>query len=489
MYEKLSKNEIERLWKYIKKMPESVARQYVFWKWFYDIWFFSDYFLEKWKIWPTWTKIKTPDFHRQIWGFLSQEDLRDLNIIIARWHGKTTSILIYMIWRVLYFPGWSIIYIASQWLGEQWIWKIRMELETNEKILKIFWNIAPPNSDDVKDKKLKKWRQKELEFTNWSYLLTLSKGKPARWQRPREILMDDPQENKDVKNPSIAREFINWAFTSLYNTLLPWWRMCVLWTIVWNLCFVKKLRDEYNWKTIFYEACDENFKNILWKEMWSEKALRERRDWKIYIDENWQEIRQKWIWSAMFNQEYRNIPLNEGEKIIKDFWIRYYNPPLNFDYIIMSIDPAQKVWFKNDFTWITIIWLIWSKRYVIYSKWVKLTPRELHTFVVILNKKFQPNIIVKEANIETKLFEDLQADWMPIKEVRTHKDKATRLLGIAWIIEVWDVFFLQEQTELIEQLTLFWDLEHDDIADSFIIAITESEECVWVWADWQAFII
>ncbi len=131
MYEKLSKNEIERLWKYIKKMPESVARQYVFWKWFYDIWFFSDYFLEKWKIWPTWIKIKTPDFHRQIWGFLSQEDLRDLNIIIARWHWKTVSLLIYILWRMLYFPGWSIIYIAKESLWEQWIWRIRLELEMN----------------------------------------------------------------------------------------------------------------------------------------------------------------------------------------------------------------------------------------------------------------------------------------------------------------------------------------------------------------------
>jgi hypothetical protein len=33
--------------------------------------------------------------------------------------------------------------------------------------------------------------------------------------------MDDPQDNKDVKNPKMAKDFLEWAFTSLYNVLLP----------------------------------------------------------------------------------------------------------------------------------------------------------------------------------------------------------------------------------------------------------------------------
>lgn len=45
---------------------------------------------------------------------LTDEEMHDINIIIARGHGKTTALLIYMIWRILYFPGWSIVYVASK---------------------------------------------------------------------------------------------------------------------------------------------------------------------------------------------------------------------------------------------------------------------------------------------------------------------------------------------------------------------------------------
>lgn len=99
--------------------------------------------------------------------------------------------------------------------------KIRRELENNKKIRHIFGNVVPANSDDTKDKRLNKWRQKELEFLNGSYIETVTRGQPIRGARPREIIMDDPQDNKDVKNPSMAKEFIEWAFTSLYNVLLP----------------------------------------------------------------------------------------------------------------------------------------------------------------------------------------------------------------------------------------------------------------------------
>lgn len=49
------------------------------------------------------------------------------------------------------------------------------------------------------------------------------------------------------------------------------------------------------------------------------------------------------------------------------------------------------------------------KKYVIYSKGVKLPPRELEQFVININNRFEPNIIVKEDNIEVKLTDDLKA--------------------------------------------------------------------------------
>lgn len=113
-----------------------------------------------------------------------------------------------------------MLYIASLNLGERGIGIIRRELETNQALRFVFGDLVPRNAQS-QDKKLLKWRQKELELLNGSYVSTATKGQPARGKRPNEILMDDPQDNKDVRNPAIAKQFEEWVFTSLYNMLLP----------------------------------------------------------------------------------------------------------------------------------------------------------------------------------------------------------------------------------------------------------------------------
>jgi len=132
--------------------------------------------------------------------------------------------------------------------------------------------------------------------------------------------------------------------------------MVALGTIVGNLCFVKHLRDEKKWPTVEYQACDDNFENILWPQLWSKKALIERRDGQIITDKHTgKTIRKKGIGTVFFNQEFRNIPLNTADKTIKEEWIRYYIPPLEFDYIIFAIDPATKTKEKNDFTGLCVL--------------------------------------------------------------------------------------------------------------------------------------
>jgi len=474
-YEKLTYKDVKELAQHENNLPDWVLEEYIYWHWFFDIGRFSDYIFTHWKQGVD-GFIESPTFHREIWDMLRDEEMHDINIIIARGHWKTTALLIYMVRRILYYPWRSIVYVASKNLGEKWLWKIRRELETNNKIKHIFWNIVPTNSDDKKDKRLNKWRQKELEFLNWSYIETVTRGQPIRGARPKEIIMDDPQDNKDVKNPKMAREFVEWAFTSLYNILLPWGRMVVLGTIVWNLCFVKQLRDEKKRPTIEYQACDDMFENILRPWLWSKKSLMERRDWKLITWKDGKETRKKGIGTVYFNQEFRNIPLNTADKVVKDHWIRFYIPPLNFDYIIFAIDPATKTKEKSDFTWLVVVGIKEHKKYVIYSKGVKLPPRELEQFVININNRFEPNIIVKEDNIEVKLTDDLKAKWLPMESIRSHKDKYTRLLGVAGMIEVGDVYFLQKnQDTLIDQLTQYPDVEHDDEMDALVFALAKAQ--------------
>lgn len=173
---------------------------------------------------------------------------------------------------------------------------------------------------------------------------------------------------------------------------------------------MKQLRDEKKWPTIEYQACDDNFENILWPDLWNKKALMERRDGKIIKDiKTGKEIRKQGIGTAYFNQEFRNIPLNTADKVIKEHWIRFYAPPLEFDYIVFAIDPATKTKEKNDFTGLVVVGVKEYKKYVIYAKGVKLAPRELEQFIININDRFEPDVIVKEDNVEVKLTDDLKA--------------------------------------------------------------------------------
>lgn len=143
---------------------------------------------------------------------------------------------------------------------------------------------------------------------------------------------------------------------------------------------------------------------------------------------------------------------------------------------------------RSDFTGICVLWVKEYKKYVIYGKGVKLPPRQLEQFIINLNDKFEPDVIVKENNIEVKLTDDLKARWLPIESVWSHKDKHTRLLWVAGQIEVWDVYFAQKgQETLIEQLTQYPDVEHDDEMDALVFALKKAQDWLddesWGWVE------
>lgn len=353
---------------------------------------------------------------------------------------------------MLYKKSINILYIANQGLWEESLAKIREELLNNKYIREVFWPIIPNSSKDFKNKK---WRQNEIELMNGTRLQTISKGMQVRWKRPDKIIFDDPQENSEVYNIEIVEKFNSWFFTSLYNTLLPWSSICVLWTIVWNLCLVKKIKDS-GWNTIEYKAINKG--KSLWWEMWSLEEL---------------EIRKKEIWSVNFNQEFMNIPVSKENTLLKDEQILYFETsPESFDMIVMGVDPAISEKASSDFTGITIIWLLKDKKYVLYSKWIKLSPTKLIWKIKDLNKNYSVDVIIWESNIESYLAESLIKNDLPIKKVRANKSKFDRFLKVIPDIENENVLFLREfQNDLIYQMLNFPDLRHDDILDSFVHAL------------------
>jgi hypothetical protein len=219
------------------------------------------------------------------------------------------------------------------------IGKIRLELELNSFIRELYGPLSPRDDDsqEIKALRLKTWKQNLLELANGSSIETVTKGGTIRGRRKHRVVIDDPEENKDVKNAKIAEAFKDFVLTSVYNMMLPGREsMVVLGTMIGKRCLVKSLIDDEGRDNIKLKAI-ENGKPIR-PELRSMEAL---------------EARKKKIGTKRFNQEFLHIPLSNEDTLVeydrivqKDIeeypkaWIRR----------LMCIDPAQKDKTKNDFT-------------------------------------------------------------------------------------------------------------------------------------------
>jgi len=480
IYNVLSKNRVELLSKNLNVLSKEGYNQYIVSRGYYDIGYFSDVCLRDWKMHnKTGEFIKTPSFHYEIWKHLNSG--KNLNIIIARWHGKTTAILIWILHSLLYEKEKDILYIASKGLWVKGTQRIKQELESNSVIIQLFWLQKPSRVYKKDGDSGKRWSLWVLQLSNGTSLETKSSGEKIRWDRPTKIIFDDPQENKDVENKEIVDRFNRWVFTSLYNTLLPWGSMCALGTIIWNLCLVKYLRDDKKWFTVEYEACDKDFGNVLWKDMWSADSLRARRDGVQYEDGRF----EQGIGSSYFNQEFRNIPLNKENALIKENWIRYWTiKPDVFDYIIMGVDPAtdEKEVKKWDYAGISIVWVSGNNNYVLYCEWERLSSRDLQNKIKRLYGEYNVSVIVYEKNKEETLWLILKEEALPVIMEHTTRDKTSRLLSQQSKFENGNVYipYWWQCEELVYQLLNFPDIAHDDEMDSLILAL-QTEYQWWWW--------
>lgn len=170
---------------------------------FHDEEAFAQQVCKRWvKDKQTGRKYATPDFHKQIWE--EENKSGDVLFVVPRGFAKTTAdTKIKTLHSMLFQYEPSTLIISSEGLGEEVVGDIRFELETNYYI-KMIWGNIVPHTDDKMDYSSRKWRQKHLQLLTGVEVETISKGGSLRGKRPTKIRIDDPQEDKDVKNPQFA---------------------------------------------------------------------------------------------------------------------------------------------------------------------------------------------------------------------------------------------------------------------------------------------
>ena len=463
VYDLLTQNAVDRLEALLPTMSVDQKNHWIYSKAFYDKQFFMDFFLPHWQV-HRWKRIKPSSIHYDIDE--SYESGANINLLLPRGHAKTTRILVNTLHDLIYGirkirVPYDLMYISSKGLWEISIGKIRVELEINPMLKRVYGSLAPTDEDSkhIIENKNKKWKQSYLELSNGASLETVTKGWSLRGRRKHKVIIDDPEENKDVKNKRIVEEFRDFVFTTVYNMMLPGGNMVVLGTIVGELCLVEHLKHKKWWRTIMRKALEK--RQPLRPELWNKKALKERL-----------EI----IGTPRFLQEFMHVPISRNDRIIKTHWIRYYQQlPKTFDKIVMGIDVATTEQTRSDYTAVCFLWVKQGTAYVIASYSHKLTPGKNELMLVKLYIQHKPTHVVYESNIEAKLLEDLKNRGLPIKWIKNTKDKHTRLLDGAPEIEFGRVVFSPGCQTLEYQLTHYPDLEHDDVMDAFLIALKASQ--------------
>lgn len=376
-------------------------------------------------------------------------------------------LLIDIIHSLVYEIYGSQLYIAPAGLGSESIGKIKHELETNLLIKQIFGNLVPRK--DVKTEDLtgtKKWKEKMLELTNGESIETLSKGNPVRGKRPKRIIVDDLDENKDVMTRSVVEKTRIWFFTSLYNTLLPGGKITILGTIVGNMCMVKYIKEHKKWRVIEYQAINNG--KALWEDMWSLEELAKRK---------------REIGSTLFNQEFMNIPIQAENTIVKEEHIQYFDhdSSYQFDYINIGVDPAISEKTTSDPFAIVVTGEILHKKYILEA--IALKGKEKDPFratktVKRIYDKWTANKVTVEVvafqQVMSKLF---KAEHIATEEINPTRDKVSRLMEWQGDFEQGNIYFNRETThELVDQLLAFPDVEHDDLVDGMVYSFRKKKK-------------
>ena len=127
------------------------------------------------------------------------------------------------------------------------------------------------------------------------------KVRGIKWEnkRPDLIVCDDLEEDEQVMSPERREKFCKWFMNALVPCGSDSCSIRVVGTILHLDSMLNRLIHNKQWKHLFYEAEDGEFKGLLWPEKFSEETLRAIQ--QDYIEDGNPEG---------YSQEYRNQPVD-----------------------------------------------------------------------------------------------------------------------------------------------------------------------------------
>lgn len=238
-----------------------------------------------------------PPFHDEMWELFGCSHPK-CAVAAPRGHAKSTAITLAYILAMMLFRIRDFCLLVSDTEGQaiEFLGDIKEELEDNEALRETFGvnkllkstetNVIVQMNDGHRFRIQAKGSEQKVRGLKW------------RNRRPNLIVGDDLENDEIVMNPERREKFRRWFM----NALIPCGSddvvIRVVGTILHADSMLQRILEDPTWKTLFYEAENGSFENILWPEQYSAERL--RQIYKAYSAQGDPEG---------YAQEYRNQPV------------------------------------------------------------------------------------------------------------------------------------------------------------------------------------
>ena len=284
------------------------------------------------------------------------------------------------------------------------------------------------------------------------------RGLKHRQWRPDLVILDDLENDLNVRNPNIVRQILEWITAAVYPSMEASGSLLIIGTILrrgsaLDVMLTSEEEPYCHFSRCIYRAITEEGKS-LWEARHPLSKL----------------LRQKQLMgTTAFNQEKMNEPVHEAG-VFRQEWIRYYHPDSLKDkelIIFGYFDPSLESGASSDYkAMLTVGLAVKEMVFYVMDAFIQKTTLE-NTLRTIANrfKEYGHQIIGVEDNLFQRLllteFDRLGKELglnMPIKGVTNKVAKEARIISLSPLLERGKVRFIRGQSDqelLIEQLLYF----------------------------------
>lgn len=467
---------------------------------------------------------KSPEFHRElddIWqeavlkgknpeDEAAARELAQLNgskraIAAPRGHAKSTTFTFKdSLHAILYeYKHYILILSDSSDQAKGFLGDIKIELEENKAI-----------QEDFGELQGKIWRE-DLIITSTNIKIEgIGSGKKVRGRRHRNwrpdlIVLDDIENDENVKTPEQRKKLSNWFFKAVSKAGDDYTDIVYIGTILHYDSLLSNILENPGYKSIKYKGVLSFAKNQslwdTWESIFTKLSNANRKEDAKHFFEQFQEEMLEGVevlWpeknsyydlmvdrltegEASFNSEIQNEPIDPDDALFNEEWFDYYNPAeIDFSdgfLFIGFIDPSLGKNKDSDYSTIIVLakHIVTGYIYVVEASIEKRHPDIIITDTFEVEKRLRRDYgkgfaklgaetnqfqwFLKEELAKRSAQENL---YLPIEEVNQVSDKEMRIQTLQPHIKNKYIKFNRKHKTLLEQLKFFPMAANDDGPDA-----------------------